>query len=300
MGIEESGCIEKDVFSVLSKTMKESMSFMTKEERVKVLKRLSDAPKGIVSRFTYEVPFNKISTGENIWIEVHLKPVTYKGKAGEMILIRDITEHKEAEYGIKVQHEKYQSLVENIEEGLFTLDKRGKILYVNPEVSEKITGYTSDELLGLHFSKLFSAEALSTAMSKFREILKGEKIRELELDLTKKDGTVITVSSIVTPIFEDGKLTKVYGVFSDISKEDIARHPVTGVELLGFQVPLWQEIISTVKEAALVAKNNRSIGWDVAVTSKGPLLIEGNHNWCKLLWQLPVKKGLKSELLNYL
>jgi len=24
--------------------------------------------------------------------------------------------------------------------------------------------------------------------------------------------------------------------------------------------------------------------------------IEGNHDWCKLVWQLPVNKGLKSML----
>lgn len=90
------------------------------------------------------------------------------------------------------------------------------------------------------------------------------------------------------------------GVFSDITMPDIDRHPVTGVELLGFQVPFWKEIIEMTKEAALLAKNNRSIGWDVAVTSDGPLLIEGNHNWCKILWQLPVKQGLKAKLLNYL
>lgn len=90
------------------------------------------------------------------------------------------------------------------------------------------------------------------------------------------------------------------GVFSDITMPDIDHHPVTGVKLNGFQVPFWQEIIAMVKEAALVAGKNRSIGWDVAITSNGPLLIEGNHNWCKLLWQLPVKQGLKAELLKYL
>jgi len=90
------------------------------------------------------------------------------------------------------------------------------------------------------------------------------------------------------------------GVFSDISKADISVHPVTGVELLGFQVPFWQEIIEMVKEASLMALDNRSIGWDVAVTPEGPLLVEGNHNWCKLLWQLPVRQGLKHDLEKFL
>lgn len=95
-----------------------------------------------------------------------------------------------------------------------------------------------------------------------------------------------------------GKVTG-FGVFSDITKPDISIHPVTNVEFPGFQIPFWQEIISMVKKAALMIPENRSVGWDVAVTSKGPLLVEGNHNWCKLLWQLPVRKGLKKDLEKY-
>ena len=89
------------------------------------------------------------------------------------------------------------------------------------------------------------------------------------------------------------------GVFSDITKTDITIHPITGVELIGFQVPFWQETLRIIKEAAFLVKENRSIGWDVAISPKGPLLVEGNHNWCKLLWQLPVKQGLKKELEKY-
>ncbi len=89
------------------------------------------------------------------------------------------------------------------------------------------------------------------------------------------------------------------GVYSDITKDDVTVHPVTGVDIVGFQVPYWPEIISMVKKAAVHAPENRSIGWDVAVTENGPGLIEGNHDWCKLVWQLPIKQGLKPVLKNH-
>lgn len=41
---------------------------------------------------------------------------------------------------------------------------------------------------------------------------------------------------------------------------------------------------------------NRSIGWDIVITPEGPGLIEGNHDWCKLVWQLPVGRSLKQML----
>jgi hypothetical protein len=89
-------------------------------------------------------------------------------------------------------------------------------------------------------------------------------------------------------------------VFSDISKKDIFVHPVTGVEIPGFRIPFWNEILDIAKNAAKMTPENRSVGWDVAITNTNVLLIEGNHNWCKLLWQLPVKKGLKEKLMRYL
>ena len=97
---------------------------------------------------------------------------------------------------------------------------------------------------------------------------------------------------------ETGKVNGT-AVYSDITKEDVAIHPVTGVLISGFEVPLFKESIEMVKEAALLFPQNRSIGWDVAITNNGPELIEGNHDWCKLLWQLPAKKGLKPMLEAY-
>ena len=85
-------------------------------------------------------------------------------------------------------------------------------------------------------------------------------------------------------------------VFSDITKPEQVYHPVTNVKIDGFQIPFWRETVQMVQRAALLHPQNRSIGWDVVITERGPGLIEGNHDWCKLLWQLPVKKGLKPIL----
>lgn len=89
------------------------------------------------------------------------------------------------------------------------------------------------------------------------------------------------------------------GVYSDITKSDAEIHPITGMKISDFQVPFWQEVKEMARQAALKCEGNRSVGWDIAITRDGPELIEGNHNWCKLLWQLPVKKGLKEELAKF-
>ena len=90
------------------------------------------------------------------------------------------------------------------------------------------------------------------------------------------------------------------GVYSDITKSPLTVHPLSNLPIVGFQVPHWEQVLTMVEEAALLHPQNRSIGWDVAIWDNGTELIEGNHNWCKLLWQLPVRKGLKSELERFL
>jgi hypothetical protein len=90
------------------------------------------------------------------------------------------------------------------------------------------------------------------------------------------------------------------GVYSDITKADEETHPITDVPIVGFQVPFWNETVVMVKKAALEHPQNRSIGWDIVITESGSGFIEGNHDWCKLLWQLPAGKGLKHLLEPHL
>ncbi|MDB4735900.1 hypothetical protein OAF39_02700 [Akkermansiaceae bacterium] len=109
----------------------------------------------------------------------------------------------------------------------------------------------------------------------------------------------MAAGNLAAPI--DESTGKIIGaaVYSDITKDEETVHPVTGVEIIGFRVPFWEEILVMVKDAALMHPENRSIGWDIVVTSDGPGFIEGNHDWCKLLWQLPVKQGLKSKIEKF-
>ena len=79
----------------------------------------------------------------------------------------------------------------------------------------------------------------------------------------------------------------------------IDTHPVTGTRIPGFQVPMWEEVKRLALDAASVVPEAGTVGWDVAVSRHGPLLIEGNHDWDLVLWQLPGQKG-KRELVEQL
>ena len=109
----------------------------------------------------------------------------------------------------------------------------------------------------------------------------------------------LAAGNIAAPINLTTGVVEGPGVYSDITKPDEFLHPVTKIPIVGFEVPHWKETIAMIRQAALTNTNNRSIGWDVAITDNGPELIEGNHDWCKLLWQLPVHQGLKADVEKY-
>lgn len=110
----------------------------------------------------------------------------------------------------------------------------------------------------------------------------------------------LAAGNIAAPIDDETGIITGPGVYSDITKAPETIHPVTGVKITGFQIPFWKETLSRVKNASKEHPENRSIGWDVVITEQGPGLIEGNHDWCKLVWQLPVNKGMKPVLEKHL
>lgn len=57
---------------------------------------------------------------------------------------------------------------------------------------------------------------------------------------------------------------------------DYAVHPVTGVPFKGLKLPFWQETIHMMRKAVPLAAKISNIGWDVAITENGPLIIEAN------------------------
>jgi len=62
-------------------------------------------------------------------------------------------------------------------------------------------------------------------------------------------------------------------------------HPDTEVNLQGLSLPYWEETIAQVKKAASITPGIKSIGWDVAITPDGPLIIEGNSTWSPIAIQ---------------
>lgn len=53
-------------------------------------------------------------------------------------------------------------------------------------------------------------------------------------------------------------------------------HPITKTDIIGFNVPMFKEAVELVKKASTVVPQVAYVGWDVAISENGPVIIEGN------------------------
>lgn len=97
------------------------------------------------------------------------------------------------------------------------------------------------------------------------------------LRIGTNNSSVDNVSSggIYTVLSEKGEI--INPCWSDKTITTYDNHPTNGFKLIGFKVPMFDKAIELCKKAAKVEQHIRYVGWDVAITPDGPILVEGNQ-----------------------
>jgi hypothetical protein len=73
---------------------------------------------------------------------------------------------------------------------------------------------------------------------------------------------------------------------------EVENHPDTGARLPGVQIDGWRAALDLVTEAASVMQSLPLIGWDIAFTDQGPVIIEMNEAPDFFLLQLAERQGV--------
>lgn len=94
---------------------------------------------------------------------------------------------------------------------------------------------------------------------------------------------------------ETGKL-KYPALDKDLN--EYIKHPKSGVIFEGYKVPFFEEVKKMVLEASLESDKILVVGWDIAITPDGPLVIEGNRRPGFDVVQVASRKG-RMDIINY-
>jgi two-component system sensor histidine kinase/response regulator len=110
----------------------------------------------------------------------------------------------------------FERLFEDALEGIIIADQDGRVLRANREF-KRIFGFESEEITGKTIDELIVPyDDISTAKSLTHRVAGGEKV-SFETTRRRKDGQIIYVSVIASPIVEDGRLKAIFGIYRDIS-----------------------------------------------------------------------------------
>ena len=160
--------------------------------------------------------------GSRFWGMMTLNPIRDKDGTlvGFTMTTRDVTVSRAAQQALAESERRFRLLVTSVVDyALFTLDLEGVIQTWNPG-AERLKGYTTDEIIGKHFSIFYTPEAreagepervLSTARNEGRFEGEGWRVR--------KDGSRLWANVVIDAIRdEDGNLIGFTKITRDITE----------------------------------------------------------------------------------
>ena len=132
--------------------------------------------------------------------------------------IEEATERKRAMEALQQSEEKYHTLIDNIQDGVFIIQD-SKIQFAN-EAFAKVCGYTVEEVIGKDFRELVAPEDLEMVADRYRRRQEEEDVpREYEFHMMHKDGkTKILVNMNFGLITYRGRVASM-GTVKDITEK---------------------------------------------------------------------------------
>ncbi|CAM4488261.1 PAS domain-containing protein [Paenibacillus tarimensis] len=215
-----------------------------------------NAPGGtIIFRF-------KKKDGSYLWFETTSRYTRDEnGQLQDIIAVsRDITERRQAELRLQESEQRFKSLFEYNPSSVFSLDLDGCFRSGNVNM-ELLTGYTRQQLTGMHFQQLVDPADLHRTIQHFEEVKNG-KPQTYEIRITNKDGMQFEASITNVPIIVDDHIVGVYGIAVDITER---KRYLEQVEKLSYEREL---IFNSVSEGIVgVDTSGRVMFYNPAASS---------------------------------
>ncbi len=141
-------------------------------------------------------------------------------------MVQNITERKSAEEELRVQKAYFQRLFEKSPEGIVILDSNDCIVEVNREF-QNMFGYPIDEIRGKKVNDVLVPPEFKVEAEKLSWGVYHDQIVQFDTVRQRKDGVLIEVSVLGSPIILGGTNVGCYGIYRDISERKRAEEQLS-------------------------------------------------------------------------
>jgi PAS domain S-box-containing protein len=138
------------------------------------------------------------------------------GVKGVLVVMNDITEQRALESHVAETEEYLQSLIDNANDIIYTLDTEGYITFLN-KMGQEITGYRFEPQERGHYTEYVVKSDLPKSNKYFQLALQG-KPQRYESAIIAIDGRIVNVLINITPIKKEDEIVGVLGITRDITE----------------------------------------------------------------------------------
>jgi PAS domain S-box-containing protein len=185
--------------------------------------RESEGARAIRRVMTERIPLEleTFSTRSQRWYANRFIPTA---DGGVSILFNDITDRKQAEQALRHAKEFDEAVMNNMGEGLYTVDREGLVTMMNL-AAEKLLGWTLEELRGkkmhdvTHYVHLDGSPFSANQCAGLKVMEQGIVLANHPDVFIRKNGTFFDVVYSSSPIREGDRITGLVVVFRDVSEE---------------------------------------------------------------------------------
>jgi PAS domain S-box-containing protein len=146
------------------------------------------------------------SDGRKIAVETRAQSITFKGRTATMVIIRDITERKQAEDALKLSEQNFRNSMDKSSIGIRIGGETEETFYVNKAMLD-IFGYKNlDEIQAKPPHEYYSSESEASYVVRHEKFLRGEPMpKQVDIEIIRKDGTIRNLEVSMMDVFWNGK-----------------------------------------------------------------------------------------------
>ncbi len=136
---------------------------------------------------------------------------------GSVSVVRDITEHKQAEVALQESEQRFKDAIDNFPNVFVIYDSDRRIRYINSK-GLQIIGLSEPQVVGRRDEEIFPPEMIDSYLPALKRAVESKTPQMLERTRHASMGGQVIIVNIIPLLDENGNLSRILGITHDITE----------------------------------------------------------------------------------